>query len=515
MKHLRQFFLNAFTLTAVSLLMRTVAVAFNAYISNKVGAEAMGLYSLFSGVYGFALTFSTAGLQLAATRTVTEAIGRENRSAATSALKACCLWGFGLSLLASLSLYALAPTIGHVWLGDERVIRPLRVLSLTLVPISLSSVLSGYFNAVRRVYKNAATQIWEQGVKIYACIALLSLLPGDIEHSCMALVLSGVIAEGASFLALLILFLWDRKRHALQAGGAITPPSFGGMLQIALPVAISANIRSALVSLEHTLIPRGLRKNGLPYETALASYGALRSMALPVVLFPSALIGSFAGLLIPEFTECQIKGHHRHISYMATRVLHLSLLFSIGVAGIMLCFSLELGQTIYRNAESALFIKALAPLIPVMYLDTTVDSMLKGLGEQVYSMNVNILDASLSVLLVFWLVPLFGIQGYVITIFISELVNAAFSITRLLNISRIHFKLGKWVWKPLLSVVGATALTNLLVRRSVFPLPDGLSLTLHILLSTALYLLLLYLTSALDKEDIQWMISVIKKEKSE
>ena len=150
-----------------------------------------------------------------------------------------------------------------------------------------------------------------------------------------------------------------------------------------------------------------------------------------------------------------------------------------------------------------------------MYLDTTVDSMLKGLGEQVYSMNVNILDASLSVLLVFWLVPLFGIQGYVITIFISELVNAAFSITRLLNISRIHFKLGKWVWKPLLSVVGATALTNLLVRRSVFPLPDGLSLTLHILLSTALYLLLLYLTSALDKEDIQWMISVIKKEKSE
>ena len=104
MKHLRQFFLNAFTLTAVSLLMRTVSVAFNAYISNKVGAEAMGLYSLFSGVYGFALTFSTAGLQLAATRTVTEAMGRENRSAATSALKACCLWGFFLSLAASLSL---------------------------------------------------------------------------------------------------------------------------------------------------------------------------------------------------------------------------------------------------------------------------------------------------------------------------------------------------------------------------------------------------------------------------
>ena len=46
------------------------------------------------------------------------------------------------------------------------------------------------------------------------------------------------------------------------------------------------------------------------------------------------------------------------------------------------------------------YIKLLAPLIPLMYLDGSVDSMLKGLGQQVYSMRVNILDSLLSVVLI-------------------------------------------------------------------------------------------------------------------
>ena len=40
LKTKRQFFLNAFLLTAVTLLMRTVTVSFNVYVSNRVGAEA-------------------------------------------------------------------------------------------------------------------------------------------------------------------------------------------------------------------------------------------------------------------------------------------------------------------------------------------------------------------------------------------------------------------------------------------------------------------------------------------
>ena len=75
-KQAKQIFWNALLLTAASLLIRTVSVSFQVYISNRAGAEAMGLFSLMSGVYGFALTLATSGIHLGVTRVVADALGR-------------------------------------------------------------------------------------------------------------------------------------------------------------------------------------------------------------------------------------------------------------------------------------------------------------------------------------------------------------------------------------------------------------------------------------------------------
>jgi hypothetical protein len=69
-------------------------------------------------------------------------------------------------------------------------------MALTLPLISLCSAMNGYFTAVRRVSKNALTQIFEQGIKIVICVALLtSVLPSGIENACLALVLGGAASE--------------------------------------------------------------------------------------------------------------------------------------------------------------------------------------------------------------------------------------------------------------------------------------------------------------------------------
>jgi O-antigen/teichoic acid export membrane protein len=58
--------------------------------------------------------------------------------------------------------------------GDARTVLPLKVLAVSLPFISVSSSLSGYFTAVRRVYKNAAVQVAGQFARIFLCIYLLS-----------------------------------------------------------------------------------------------------------------------------------------------------------------------------------------------------------------------------------------------------------------------------------------------------------------------------------------------------
>ena len=69
---LKRFILNAMLLGATTIFMRSIAVIFNAYVSGKIGAGGMGLYSLVTSVYAFAVTFAASGINLAVMRLVSE-----------------------------------------------------------------------------------------------------------------------------------------------------------------------------------------------------------------------------------------------------------------------------------------------------------------------------------------------------------------------------------------------------------------------------------------------------------
>ena len=73
--------------------------------------------------------------------------------------------------------------------------------------------------------------------------------------------------------------------------------------------------------------------------------------------------------------------------------------------GFFLTFYDKLALFTYGLQEIGIYIKRLAFLMPIMYLDTVTDGMLRGLGEHVYSMRVNIIDSIISLILVYFLIP--------------------------------------------------------------------------------------------------------------
>lgn len=511
MKQAKRLFWNSILMTCAALLMRTVGVSFQVYISNRVGAEAMGLFSLMSGVYGFALTIATSGIHLGVTRIVVDAIGEGRKNAVVPAVRRALIYAVSFGVGASLLLAFSAPMIGESWLHDVRTVSSLRLFAITLPLISISSALNGYFVAVRRVYKNAAVQVAEQAIKIGATMYLLSaLMGGGIEATCCALVLGGTVAETVSCILASILYALDKRRN-LPRGSASSGRGDGWkLIGISLPIALTAYARSGLITLEHILIPRGLRKSGSSHSASLIAYGSIHSMALPVILYPAALISSFSGLLVPELAECHVKKSNRRIRYMISRVWSLSLIFSIGVAGILICFSQELGEALYPGTDAGKYIRILAPLIPIMYVDTATDAMMKGLGEQVFSMNVNIADALISVILVWLLVPKFGIDGYVFTIYFSETFNTVFSITHLLTVSKTPVRLFKWVYKPLLSIIVSTSAVRFALPLTGIRFDSALgSIIFHCIATVLCYVLMLILTGSIEKEDRQWMGTLI------
>lgn len=446
MKRRSMFLGNAVLMSVVSIVMRGIAVSFNAYIHRKTGAEAMGLFTLVMSVYGFAVTVALSCVNLAAVRLTSERCaaledcGADRASwrfAMRKVVGASCRYSLIFGGAAGVLLFLTADAAAQFLLKDLRTVRSLRVLAVSLPAISLSSALSGYFTGLRKVSKNAVITVSEQFMKILVTsTALAMILPGNVESACLAVVGGSAIAEAWSLVMNVIFFLTDSGSPAGNGKrfGTCSVRLSAGLRDaaaIALPSAVGAYARQGLTTLEHLAIPAGLKKNGLTQENALAVYGTLQGIAFPLVMFPYAVIGSFTALLIPETAEKKERGDQAAIVRLTRQVYRYSALFSIGACGIFVNFAEELGTMVYGSADAARYTFLLGLLVPFMYLDTAVDALLKGMGEQVYTMKVNIADAASGLVLVCLLTPKLGIYGYLLTIWLCELGNLRASIGRL------------------------------------------------------------------------------------
>ena len=516
MSNLRKFLSNAALMALSALAMRSIAVSFSVYVSSKAGAEAMGLFSLIMSVFGFALTVATSGIGLAVTRTVSEAVGVGDLGLARKYMRKCTLLCLVFGCGAAAVLFVFAKPIGEKILGDARTVYPLMILAPSLPFISLTTAYGGYFTAVKRVYKSAVYQVLEQLIKIgFTVWFFLIMLEKGAEYACIALVGADVISEVSACLISFLLFKTDRS----ISGKSLSPlPSSVVMRQIcaiALPVALGTYVRSGLLTVEHILIPRNLRKSGLTQDMALAGYGMVHSMAFPTVLYPTAILSAFGSLLIPELAASAVRGEKNHIKYVTVRALQFSLIFSMGAAAVMLCFSGELGRLLYDSEEVSSYIRQIAPLIPIMYLDGVTDSILKGLGEQVFTMNVNILDTLLSVILVIILLPAKGISGYILMVYVTEIINFTLSFMRLLDVTKIKLPIGRMVVSPLLSAAGAVALSRLAFTLLHPPFSVRMQVILCSVLAILIYLIFVRLTGVIDREDMRWLRGIFKGEKKE
>ena len=459
MTNRNRFFYNGILLTVVGLALRGAGLVFGAYISRAVGAEAVGLHSLIMTVYSFAVTLATSGISLTVTRLVAGAVAEVGEGGGGRVLRGAVLYSLLFGMLASLGLFTLAGSLGELVLGYSEGTIALRILSLSLIPTALSSVFSGYFVGVKRVACNALVQVFGQLFRIgYTVFLVARMASGDPHRAVTLLCLGTTVTELVCFLIVLVEFIIDRLcRRAREGGGALLRPVFG----MALPLAVSAYIRSALLTLEHSLIPKGLKKRGEDREAALSSYGYLHGMALPLILYPMAPLSSFAGLLVPEFAaegEGSAERHRR----IASEAVNATLLYSSVAAVFLYIFSEELGYTVYGSYDAGHYIALLSPVVPIMYLDHVTDSILKGIGEHVYSMWVNIADSLISVALVFFLIPIMGIGGYAVVIVGMELFNFILSIVRLRGRIRFSADLFGSFLLPLVAAMLAALLSKCL-----------------------------------------------------
>ncbi len=448
------FLINGAILTSTSLLMKFATLIFNIYISNQIGSEAVGVFSLVMAVYLFFITVATSGLNIAVTVIVSEKFALNKNQQAIKAIRTCIFFSLLLGIAAGGLILLFSNFITSKCLHNMVSSRPLFYIAIGLPFIAMSSCISSYFATIRKAYKNAISQVFEFTIKMFATIILIKInISNGVETICISLILADVISEICSFTLIFILYIIDIKLKKLE-----DIRSFGqriNILKIAFPVAVTSYIRSGLSTLKQLIIPTQLEKSGISCSRALSQYGMINGMVLPVITFPTVFTDSYSMLLIPEFSTYVAQKNYKAINYIANKIFKITCAFTMCICSIFFIFSNDLGLAIYNNIEIGYYFKIFTPFIFFMYMDHIIDCILKGLNKQFGVMCCNILDLSITTCFIYFLLPVLGIKGYVLSIFFSEVLNFSISLFQLFKYSGIKPNLIDWIVVPLFcSLVG-------------------------------------------------------------
>lgn len=427
------------------------------------------MYQLIFSVFMLTVTLSTSGISLAVTRMVSAAIAAGRSETIRSTVSRCFLFCLSISLSIAVVLFSLADVLADLLLGNPLAAPCLRVLGIGLPFMSLCTCMKGYFLAVDESLSTATSDTLEQILTIFATVLLFwKFAPQGIEAACFAAMLASTLGEAVSFLS-----SWIAYRHSLRKNtpkkGQKSKGVLRGLAHIALPCTLSSAAKSLLNTGENLLIPRELQKFGLNYSSALSQYGLLQGMAMPMLFFPSSFLTSFASLLIPKIAKEREKQHPKAVAHITEKAVRWALAFGIFFAAVFFVFGETWGDAFYHSDSAGAYLCILAPLVPLIYLDVVVDSLLKGLDEQLNSMKYNFADSAIRVVCVLFFLRFFGMESYVGILFFSTIFNAALSLHRLLKVTMVKLSLWYHVVFPLICACCSVYLGSILLRGLTIP----------------------------------------------
>ena len=428
MKHSSSLRSATLWLTGAMLFLRGIGLLYQVFLAKLFSAAQLGRLELFMAVYGFATTLAVSGIRLSSTRLVI--IGMTRNCAPRQVLQRLCLCSLLFGLSAMFLLWFGAPIASRIWLHDSDLALPMRILALCLPFLSLESCFGGYFTAIGKATHFTLIQIPQQLISLPICLLLLrKSLPFGLHTTYTTLAIGLLFSE---VLGLFLIFLLQPKDPNCQKGKASM--SFLDFFRIALPDAGSSWLRSALIAAKNLMIPRGLRQASGNAESALSVYGTIQSMVFPILNFPSVLVSAFNIQILPEISHCHETGQTQPLKEMVRKNCSVVLSYAILCGAVIFLSADWLGGTLYPGSNAAVYLRYLAPLIPLMYLDTTVDTFLRGMGLQVSSMFYNIIDAAVCLSLVLVFLPRIGIPAYILILYTSELLNLLLSLHKLQSV---------------------------------------------------------------------------------
>ena len=502
---------NAAVLTITSLILRTIGIFFRIFLSGKIGAEGMGLYQLIVSIYVLGSTFATSGISTAVTRLIADELVCGTARSVRHILRRSILLSLVIGLLSTALIYFGADFISAHWIRDVRATNALRMLAFSLPSMGVSSCLRGYFIARRKAAGTSYAQLLEQIVRIGVIVLLIDRFStAGLAMACLSIMIGDVVAEWVSCAYLAIRCYIDEKRMQaeLPMRSGVRHPVVRRLLAIAAPITAGRYLNTILRTIENILVPNSISTYCGSKEQGLSEFGALKGMALPLIFFPSSFLSALSTLLIPEISSANALHQQGKINRAIERTLHLTLLSSVLIGAVFFAFSNEIGVLLYNSENVGRYLLVLAPLTPIMYAESIVDGILKGLNQQVSSLKYSIADSAIRIVLIVFVVPRWGMDGFLCIMVISNVLTSFLNTHRLLSVTGVRPQWSRWLLRPVLGAGAAVVLAQTVTRLPFFWGANGIVLTISgILCLCGIYCVLLSLLGCIHVSELRSTLS--------
>ncbi len=393
-------------LSAISVALQGLGLLFNLFLTRRLGAASVGVFTLMGSFFGMAVVFGSGSGFLAASRFLSEEIGCHGnpKQVFRYVIRFCMTLSTSVCLL--LCIFA-DPITGLLSKTGANTLS-IRLLALCLPLCAFAACLKGRCYAYSRVFHPA----FAEGIEFLVRAGTMAfcaqfLIPCEKISLLTAFAVSMLAGQSVSvgYLAALRIKNADASEKCFL--------SFGQFLRKILPVMGNACLVSALSSANDALVPLTLLQFGASPQEALAQFGEFEAIIIPTLFFPSVVQCCLSGLLVPALSKARAANDTQKIRELTERVFEQTCAFSLFVVLMLRLFGAEIGRMLGGDAFTGQILRLMAPIVPFIYLEIIMEGILRGMGKQNFS-SFNYLAeyvVRISVLLI--CVPLFGFYGIV------------------------------------------------------------------------------------------------------
>lgn len=372
---------GAISLTISGLIVKIIGLVFKVPLSYWLSDEGMSFFNSAYTVYTFFYIICTAGIPKAISIIIAGLHGEERRK---DEVYKTAFFVFGIfGAIISLLFFLLSGPISR-FIGNRGAYMTMLAIAPSIVFVSLSGVIRGYFNGTMRFMPIAVSEIISGAGKLI--LGLLFVFLGNRMNLSLEL-LSALAILGTSlgsvfgFIYLYFCIKKEKCCEKTRQNIRISYFSFKKIIKIAVPITATSILGSLGALIDLALIMNILSNEGYSELQSGILYGNYTTLAIPMLNLVGALIAPISIMLLPIISRYSKTDDKEKMSQSISVSLDIVCMFIIPVAFLYYFAPEEILKIIFEDSSATLaapLLKHLSVGILFMALSTVINTALEG-----------------------------------------------------------------------------------------------------------------------------------------